>query len=420
MSLLFKQTGALSPNEVLSKAILKTTEVQKDTVKKPIESTAEVSNEKNITDKAVVNASADPLANPARKSVFVAPKSNQVANEVKLPDAAQDGASAQPQKVTQAPIKTMPEKKTLATMASAPNPAKRTLQDVANKTHEAKANGFDAKIMLNTFKVFEPVISASTFSHGDASSANAAKAIEAITSQSESLTKALCKLTGVDFLDQDKQWVVSQLRLIASTHVSAAYKRNPDPDQFNCDHFIEAFESVQKTFSVQPEANHFPDMTDSLRVRLSLMKSLNPVIKEYGLFENVVASMVKNFKIDRAAIFDHASKLIQEKSKDFVSMTGVEKDDSGELIIYQSMLNASGTVMSNCIAYACDRTLDHLDGLNTEQRQKYVESQMKAGNFAIIDLELLENQFNETMQALSGIVKNSPLIYATKSNSPRM
>lgn len=443
---MFKQTGALKPNEFLSQALLKSAEIQEGGVAANDNTTvaqeevpvvekvetaaveAVVAAESNATETNVtaINANADPLANPNRKSLFknigakkeidltTANTATEASQVIKTEVKANTQAEVKPE-ATQAET-TKPEaiKSALSTKTIAESKRSPTLADVAKKSQEGKREGFDAKIMMNTFKVFEPAISAAIFALGETNGPKAEKSIKVILDHSEVLKNQLCKIIGVDPLDPDKQWVVANIRLTAMTHVSAAFKRNPDPDTFTCDNFIEAFESVQNLFSVEPESNDFPDMTDSLRVKLSLMKSLNPVIKEYGLFENVIAGMIPGFKIDRAAIFDHASSMIQENSKDLVALAGVERDDKGMLISYQLMLNLSGTVMSNCIAFACDRMLEHLDTLKTDQRKLYVDGQVSAGNPAVIDLQILETTFSETMVALSNIVKAAPMIYATK------
>lgn len=380
----------------------------------------------------------DPLASPKGRSAFKRPVGVRTSSDpTKLVPAAPapsapaagQGKSAQTLKSVKDASVAAPESKDVSADAAsgerapakAVSPApdgkeKRTLSSVKQDSRQKSVEGYDAKIFLNTFKVFGPIVSAIAFQPGkDGDLKSTAAGVQVMRRETEKITAGLCKMAEVDPLDPDKQWVVAQFRTLASEHVANQWRRNPNPETFTADPYVEAFAEIAKNDAVEPDKMEFPDMTDSLRVRISIMKSLAPVIKEYSLFENVVASMVPGFKVDRKVLFADSSELIQFEAKRLVESMGVVDTDPAYLIAYQAMLNHCGSSMASSVAYACDRMLDKLDRMEQTQRQSFLQERQKTGNDILIDMHAMREDFHDTMDALLQVSTAAMQSYAQRS-----
>lgn len=397
---------AVSPQDILSDSMFQMADNQND-----------ISQEEGVTELEQANAQevSQPVNNQEPTKVAEqAPNEDQdgkptlrkasLFNRVKNTQGSQPAASSAPQQ-------NLPEKPKVTTPAPAEKPKAR-LRDVVVKREKAQADGLDAKILLATLKVYSPLVSAATHKPGrSANNTEIADAMARLSGETDRLAKVICEEAKIDPLDPENQWVVSQARQIAASHVAHQWRRTSDHENFKADDYRDAISELVKLEATQPDKMSFPYMTDTVRLYLSITKSLVPVIREYSLFENVMASMFTDYRIDRTKIFLRAAEIIQEKSTHIVDYLGIKNSDEAGLIAYQSMLNHCGEIMACSVAYACDRQLDAFDRMSSEERNAIYQESQKSGNPLVIDLVAMENDFSDNVNALAEIAKNSPKIY---------
>lgn len=418
MSVDFSSTK-LSPGDLLSSSIAAIANIQEEEVTQA--AVAAESSVNNVTTQPSVEV-AQTIANVApvetTKPVTTPPaRGGSIFNRSSAP--AQTGkADTKPQEKVIEPVveQKMPEVSEATLPATAAANSKPTLRNAASRGNEKAISGYDAKILLASLKAFSPLVSAATYRPGnEAKPIQTSDAMKRMFEESEKVMKVICKAANVDYLDPDSQWIVSNARQIAATHVSNQWRRCKDPVNFSCNTYEEAINSIASLVAIEPEKADFPFMTDTLRVYLSVTKSLVPVMHEYQLYENVMAGMVKNYRIDRTQIFTRAAELIQEKAELICDYLGIPKTEEMRLVAYQAMLNHCGENMAMSVAYACDRMLDKFDAMSPAERQKHFEDGIASGNPLMLDLKALEFDFNESVNALAEIAKNSPKIYGKKA-----
>lgn len=452
---LFPQSKALTPQDLLNSAInnlaskqataptrkgVARTEPVADAVQKDEarpEAKTEVKPEANPDVQTVtgVAAKVDPLAARARGSIFKRPvnvstssaadaavgesATQPQANEVAAPSAAivEERAVVQASDSTEAKVETKAaeHKAEVESVAKNEKP-KRTLASVKKETEKRVEEAVDFKILLNTFRVYGPLMAAVTYNPGRGKPAeDTSEATRLMMRETEKLTRHMCSISDVDFMDPDRQWIVSSFRAIASEHISNEWKRNPNPETFSADPYLEAFAELSRIAAVEADKHEFPDMTESVRISLSMMKSVLPVIREYSLFENVLASMAPGFKVNREAIFDNAANLIQSKAQEALEAFNFNIDGPSRTIVYQGLLGHAGSIMSNAIASAGDRMLDKLDQMNAEERNRFIREQIANGNSIIISNRAVEDEFNRSFDALLTVVRRSIEKFAMKA-----
>jgi len=365
---------------------------------------------------ATITPNADPLNTSSSRSAFRKPigvktSSGPIAQTAPAQETAKPDVKEQA-KTYQAKPEPVKEKKTLASVKS----ESKSLNEVRSDNSRRAVEGMDAKIILNSFRVFSPLVSAVAYAPGkDADSSKTSEGMGVMYRETEKLTVALCKLADIDILDPDKQWAVSQFRVLASEHVGTQWKRNPDAANFTADPYVEAFAEVANSKLVEADKPFFPDMSDSIRVRISVMKSLAPVIKEYGLFENVVAGMINGFKVDRKELFFTTSEIIQTEAKRLTDTLGLDVSDPAYLIAYQAMLNHCGASMASSVAYASDRMLEHLDTMSKDQQVAFFKKCISEKRSILIDMDAMVEDFKQSMDALVDVSNHALLKYSQRS-----
>ncbi|MFL9611145.1 hypothetical protein ACKF11_13750 [Methylobacillus sp. Pita2] len=289
--------------------------------------------------------------------------------------------------------------------ASAPaKPDRRTLSQVKAQSQAKKVQGYDHKIVLNTFRIYAPLVAAVTYAPGRSGEArNTSEGIRVMRAEVDRLTKHFCSMIEVDHLDQDQQWVVSQFRALAAEHVAMEWKRNPDPQTFKVDEYSEAFEELLRNDAVAPDKFDFPGMKETVRVQISMMKSLEPTIREFAILENIVGSMNPDFRMDRSKLFTQCAELLFDEAKRLVGEMDIPDTDPSYLISFQSMLNRCGEPMAASVMYFSDRLIEQLDKMTPLERNAFFQKSAKEGRTALLDLNVIADDFRESTQALLDI-----------------
>lgn len=370
----------------------------------------------------VLNPAADPLKPVANRSIFTRPQRSPAPeplagaaqpadNETKLANVSTPVIEAERddvQKPETIPSQATPTKSIVAAKPAALPKAgetkKPTLNQVRAQAQAKKIEGYDSKIVLNTFRVYSPLVSAVTFAPGkQGEPRQTSDGIRVMRKEVDRLTRHFCDMIGIDPLDHDKQWIVSQFRVVASEHVAVAWKRNPDPETFRVDEYSEAFAELLKNDGVQPDKPDFPDMRESVRVRISTMKSLEATIREFAILENIVAGMKPDFRIDRSALFNECASLLFDEAKRLTDGLDIPDTDPSYLVAFQSMLNRCGEPMAASVMYFSDRLIEKLDAMNGDQREAFFAQCEKDGRLALLDLNELADDFRQSTQALLDI-----------------
>lgn len=303
-----------------------------------------------------------------------------------------------------------------------PSPAavatnKKNLRDIQFANRQKEMIGQDAKIFLATLKVFAPLVEAVTFKPGNGGNFDEIKETTKILfAETEKVAKVICKEINVDFLDQDSQWIVSQARVIAAQHVGNKWKRH-EGDEFNVDSYGDVMRELATLVKVEQEEGFYTELNDSVRVYLSLTKSIIPVIKEFSLYESYIASYLNDYQLDRKSLFINIAEQIQVKANEVCDLLNIPVDDRSRLIAYQAMLNHGGNIMASSVAYCTDRKIDYLEGLTPAERVKAIRNVDSDQGSAAVDVNSMACGFTSSMDALVELAKRAPEIF---NRSPKM